>query len=55
MDVKTKIAKMKMAHGENSLFYAFKYDIKEFFTNVVIAHVNNNMPAIVFFCTKMRS
>ena len=32
-----------------TLFYAFKYDIKEFFTNVVIAHV---MPAIDFFLHK---
>ena len=31
---------------KNTVFYAFKYDIKEFFTNVVIAHV---MPALQFF------
>ena len=50
-DVKTKIAKMKMAYGKNTLFYVYKYDIKEFFTNVVIAHV---MPVLEFYCIKMK-
>ena len=40
---------MKMAYGKNTLFYVYKYDIKEFFTNVVIAHV---MPALEFFLYK---
>ena len=37
------------AHVENTLFYAFKYDVKEFFTNVVITHV---LLAIDFFIHK---
>ena len=45
-DIRKKPSFMKSAHGKNSVFYAFKYDIKEFFTNVVIAHV---MPALQFF------
>ena len=45
-DVRRKMAKMKIAYGRHSLFYLFKYDIKEFFTNVIVSHV---MPAIQFF------
>ena len=40
---------MKMVHGENMLFYAFKHNIKNFFTNVVITHV---LPTIDFFLHK---
>ena len=46
MDVKNKVALMKSAHGQNSVFHVFKYDIKEFFTNVVVSHV---IPAVHFF------
>ena len=42
----SKSSSMKSAYGKNTLFYVFKYDIKEFFTNVIIDHV---MPALQFF------
>ena len=47
-----KTSFMKSAYGENTLFYAFKYDIKEFFTNMVIVHV---MPALQFLFQEMKS
>ena len=47
-DVRRKTAKMKIAYGSHSIFYLFKFDIKEFFTNVIVSHV---MPVIQFFLT----
>ena len=45
-NVRLKSLSMKSAYGKNTLFYIFKYDIKEFFTNFVIAHV---IPVLQFF------